>query len=168
MIAVLMGVSGVGKTTLGRLLAAELGWPFLDADDFHPPANVEKMKSGRPLTDADREPWLAALAAAIRERLARGESAVLACSALKEAYRERLRVDPCVRFVFLKADPEVLRRRLEQRKGHYFPPHLLASQLADLEEPEDALEVDVTDPPEVVVPRIVRGLGLAGRSRDTA
>ena len=160
MIVVLMGVSGVGKTTLGRLLAADLGWSFLDADDFHPAANVEKMARGLPLTDADREPWLESLTAALRQRLARGESAVLACSALKQAYRDRLRFDPSVRFVHLKADPEVIRGRLEQRRGHFFAPELLASQLEALEEPEGALAVDVTEPPEVVVRRIVHGLGL--------
>ena len=161
MIAVLMGVSGVGKTTIGRLLAADLGWPFLDADDFHPPANVEKMSRGLPLTDADREPWLESLRGAIRERLARGESAVLACSALKAAYRDLLRVDASVRFIHLKADPEVIRRRLGQRREHFFVPELLASQLEALEEPSDALGVDVADAPEVVAGRIAHGLGLA-------
>ncbi len=159
MIVVLMGVSGVGKTTLGRRLASELGWSFLDADDFHPASNVAKMKSGVPLDDADREPWLASLAAAIRARLARGESAVLACSALKEAYRDRLRVDPSVRFVHLTAAPELIRRRLEERRGHYFAPELLASQLEALEEPREALRVDVGEAPDAVVRRILQGLG---------
>lgn len=160
MIVVLMGVSGVGKTTLGRLLAAELGWPFIDADDVHPAANVAKMKAGLPLTDADREPWLEALAAELRERLRRGESAVLACSALKEVYRERLRVDASVRFVYLYATPELIRRRLEERSGHFFPERLLASQLETLEEPASALRVDVSETPDAVVRRIVEGLGL--------
>jgi gluconokinase len=160
MIVVLMGVSGVGKTTIGRVLAADLGWPFLDADDFHSPANVEKMSRGLPLTDADREPWLESLREAIRVRLARGESAVLACSALKETYRERLRVDEAVRFVHLKADPELIRRRLAQRREHFFDPHLLTSQLQALEDPADALVVDVADPPEVVAGRIAQELGL--------
>lgn len=165
MIAVLMGVSGVGKTTLGLRLAAELGWPFLDADDFHPAANVAKMSRGLPLTDADRAPWLDALAAGIRERLARGESAVLACSALKHGYRERLRVDPSVRFVYLHADPALIRRRLQERRGHFFAPELLESQLAALEEPREALRVDAADAPDVVVRRIVAGLGLRGPAR---
>lgn len=161
MIVVLMGVSGVGKTTIGRLLAADLGWPFLDADDFHPPANVEKMSRGLPLTDTDREPWLESLRGAIGESLVRGESAVLACSALKEAYRDRLRVDASVRFIHLKADPEVIRRRLGERREHFFVPDLLASQLEALENPRDALVVDVADAPEAVAHRIAHGLGLA-------
>lgn len=161
-----MGVSGVGKTTVGRLLAAGLGWPFLDADDFHPAANVAKMQAGQPLDDADREPWLATLAAALRQRLERGESAVLACSALKESYRDRLRVGPAVRFVHLRAPREVIRRRLEERRGHFFAPDLLASQLAALEEPEGALSVDVSEPPELVARRIVGELGLEGPGRE--
>jgi gluconokinase len=161
MIVVLMGVSGVGKTTIGRVLAADLGWPFLDADDFHSPANVEKMARSLPLTDADREPWLEALRTAIGERLARGESAVLACSALKESYRVRLRVDPSVRFVHLTADPELIRLRLGQRREHFFAPELLASQLEALETPADALGMDVADAPEVVARRIADALGLA-------
>ncbi len=161
MIVVLMGVSGVGKTTIGRLLAADLGWPFLDADDFHTPASVAKMSHGLPLTDADRQPWLASLRGAIRERLVRGESAVLACSALKETYREQLRVDASVRFVHLKADPDVIRRRLGQRRQHFFGPDLLASQLEAIEEAPDALGMDVADAPEALVRRIAHGLGLA-------
>jgi gluconokinase len=160
-IVILMGVSGVGKTTIGRLLASDLGWPFLDADDFHPPANVDKMRRGIPLTDADREPWLDSLRDTMRERIARGESAVLACSALKESYRDRLRVDASVGFVHLKADPELIRRRLAQRSGHYFAPALLASQLEALEEPRDGLSVDVADAPEVIAGRIAEELGLS-------
>jgi gluconokinase len=161
-IVILMGVSGVGKTTIGRVLAADLGWPFLDADDFHPAANVEKMRRSLPLDDADREPWLEALRGAIRDRLARGESAVLACSALKESYRGLLRVDPSVRFVHLKVDPEVLQRRLAQRREHFFAPELLASQLEALEDPKDALGIDAADAPETVARRIAHALGLAG------
>ena len=156
-----MGVSGVGKTTIGRVLAADLGWPFLDADDFHPAGNVEKMRRSLPLTDADRVPWLEALRGAIRDRLARGESAVLACSALKESYRGLLRVDPSVLFVHLKADPELLQRRLAQRREHFFAPELLASQLDALEDPKDALVMDVADAPETIARRIADALGLA-------
>jgi gluconokinase len=161
MIVILMGVAGTGKTTIGRLLGADLGWAFLDADDFHPPANVEKMRRGLPLTDADRELWLESLRQALLEKLARGESTVLACSALKEAYRARLRVDASVRFVHLKADPEVIRRRLEERRGHFFAPDLLASQLETLEESKDALAVDVAAAPETIVRIIEQALGLA-------
>jgi gluconokinase len=157
---VLMGVSGSGKTTVGRLLAERLHWTFLDADDFHLPANVEKMRRGDPLTDADREPWLGALAAVLRESLDRTESVVLACSALKQCYRDRLRVDERVRFVVLKADPDVLRRRLADRPGHYFAPSLLASQLETLELPRDALIVDASASPDALAREIETTLGL--------
>jgi gluconokinase len=160
-IVVLMGVSGVGKTTVGRLLVDRLGWEFLDGDDFHPPVNKAKMARGEPLTDADRGPWLDVLAAAIRRRLESNVSAVLACSALKEAYRERLRVGPEVRFVHLRADAATLRQRLEQRQGHYFQPGLLASQLEALEEPSDALTVDASATPGVIASQIMGSLGIA-------
>lgn len=156
-----MGVSGSGKTTVGRLLARHLGWTFLDADDLHPPANVAKMQRGEPLSDADRAPWLDALAAALTERLQRGERSVLACSALKQSYRDRLRVDERVRFVHLHADPELLRRRLTQRAGHFFAPGLLDSQLDTLEPPKDVPTVDAALPPEVLVREIERTIGLA-------
>lgn len=155
-----MGVSGVGKTTVGRLLADRLGWEYLDADDFHSPANKEKMARGEPLTDADRAPWLDALALALRSRLDSGAGAVLACSALKRAYRRQLGVGPEVRFVYLRADAETLRRRLEERKGHYFQPGLLASQLEALEEPSDAVAIDALAPPEAVASQITSALGI--------
>jgi gluconokinase len=145
---VLMGVSGSGKTTVGRLLAGRLHWPFLDADDFHSPANVEKMRRGEALTDADRGPWLETLAGALRRQLDAGRSVVLACSALKSAYRDVLRVDERVRFAFLSADPDLLHQRLAGRAGHYFNPALLKSQLETLEPPEDALVLDASRPPE--------------------
>ena len=165
---VLTGVSGTGKTTVGLLLARHLGWPFLDADDFHPPANVGKMQRGEPLTDADREPWLLALVAALRERLDRGESTILACSALKQVYRDRLRLDERVRFVHLRADPELLRRRLAQRAGHFFAPELLASQLETLETPKDVPTFDAARPPEILMRDIERDLGLASSPRGAA
>jgi len=155
-----MGVSGSGKTTLGRRLAADQGWEFLDADDFHSAANKAKMASGQPLTDADRDPWLEALAEALRERVASGRGTILACSALKESYRQRLGVDPAVRFVYLKADAETIRRRLAGRRGHFFDARLLASQFEALEEPEGALVVDVAGSPEDTVLAIERGLGI--------
>ena len=145
-----MGVSGSGKTTVGRLLGQHLGWTFLDADDFHPPANVEKMRRGDPLTDADRDPWLQALADALRVRLDRGESVVLACSALKESYRDRLRVDERVRFVVLRADPDVLRRRLADRSGALFraePPGQPARDAGDAEGRSDPGRVGVPERP---------------------
>ena len=161
MIVILMGVSGVGKTTIGRLLADRLSCPFLDADDFHPPQNVAKMRRGVPLDDTDREPWLEGLRAEITRRLDRGESAVLACSALKQSYRDRLQVRDAVRVVYLRGDAALIRDRLLARRGHYFDPGLLASQFAALEEPQDLLTVDVTGTPEEIAARVAAEL-LAG------
>lgn len=161
MVVIVMGVSGSGKTTVGSTLAAVLGWRFLDADDLHPVANVTKMAAGVPLTDADRWPWLERLHEELKAALARGESVVVACSALKKAYRRYLEVDVArTRWVFLSAPREVLAERLRDRPGHFMPPSLLGSQLDTLEPPEGALPVDVTPPLEVVVARIREGLGL--------
>jgi len=140
-----MGVSGSGKSTVGRLLAGVLGRRFIEGDALHPPANIEKMSSGVPLTDADRAPWLAAIAA----ELARGGPAVLACSALKRAYRDRL---PGVRWFYLRVPRDVLAQRLAGRRGHFFPPALLDSQLVELEPPEESL--DGTLPAEAVAAAI--------------
>jgi gluconokinase len=160
MVIVLMGVSGSGKTTVGRALAAELGWKFYDGDDFHPRTNVEKMARGVPLDDADRAPWLEALRDLIKSCLARGEDAVLACSALKRSYREYLLIDERVRLVYLKGDYELLEGRLERRRGHYMKAGMLDSQFAALEEPRRGLTVDVSPPPEKIVETIRKGLGL--------
>ncbi len=159
MFIIVMGVSGCGKTTIGRLLGESLGWPFYDGDDFHPAANVAKMASGVPLEDEDRAGWLAALAHLIQVRAGAGEQGVIACSALKESYRALLRgADPgAVRFVFLKGSYEVIVERLRCRGGHFMKPELLASQFATLEEPLDALCVDV-DLPEVEIVGRVREL----------
>src|SRR5690349_19934606 len=130
---IVMGVSGCGKSTVGGLLAERLGWPFRDGDSFHPPENVEKMRSGVPLTDEDRWPWLDAIAAWIDERRRAGEHGIVACSALRRAYRVRLRAGhDDVRFVFLDGDRALIEARLKARKGHYMPPSLLDSQLATL------------------------------------
>ncbi|HEX2339232.1 MAG TPA: gluconokinase [Vicinamibacterales bacterium] len=158
MIIILMGVSGSGKTTVGKLLASELGWEFLEADDFHPPANIEKMQRGIPLDDTDRDPWLDAIAKALEARVRSGTNAVLACSALKQAHRKRLRVSPDVRFVYLKGSFEEIEERLRDRRGHFFSPDLLESQFEALEEPRDALVVNVSDPPETIVRQIMRTL----------
>jgi len=151
---VLMGVSGCGKTAVGQALAEALGWPFFDADDFHPPGNVAKMAAGTPLTDADRWPWLDRLAADMSAVNARGDSAVLGCSALKQVYRDRLARDGDVRIVYLKGDRETIAARIAARKHRYMPPALLDSQFATLEEPVDAIVVDVRDAIPVQVAKI--------------
>jgi gluconokinase len=145
MIVVLMGVCGSGKTAVGQALAAELGWPFFDGDDFHPPANVAKMAAGTPLVDADRWPWLDRLAAEMAVIDDRGGNAVFACSALKQAYRDRLGRGGGIRFVYLKGDHDTIAARLASRSHRYMPPTLLASQFAALEEPDDAIIVDVRE-----------------------
>ena len=142
-----MGVSGVGKSAIGSALAQRLGWTFVDADDEHPPANRDKMTRGLPLDDADRAPWLERLRRHVVRHLARGESLVLACSALKAAYRDTLAAgDERVLFVHLTAPRDLLVRRLSFRSGHWFPPGLLDSQLATLEVPDDAIVVDAGTP----------------------
>lgn len=154
-----MGVAGSGKTTVGRLLAGRLGWPFFDADDFHPPANVEKMSRGVPLTDADRAGWLAALADLLRRQTAEGGSVVLACSALKQRYRDRLRIETAsVQFVYLKGSLALLQARLAARRDHFMKADMLASQFAALEEPRDALTVDVAASPDQIVDYLQQAL----------
>jgi carbohydrate kinase (thermoresistant glucokinase family) len=159
-----MGVSGSGKSTVGELLAHRLGWPFLDADDVHPPANIAKMTAGVPLTDADREPWLQAIAAWLARGRVESESVVVACSALKRRYRDLLRAAaPGLRLVYLASDPELLSQRVAHRRGHFFPIGLLHAQLRDLEVPgadEDPIVVDAAQPPE----KIVDSVELALRS----
>lgn len=130
-----MGVSGSGKTVLARALAAALGWTFLEGDDFHPPANIEKMRHGTPLTDADRLPWLSAIAAAMAAQTSAGHPVVVACSALKQSYRDILRGGGPLAVIFLQADADILRQRLNHRAGHFMPASLLDSQLATLEPP---------------------------------
>lgn len=160
MVIVVMGVSGSGKTTIGSLLARQLNWEFADADDYHSTANIEKMRCGVPLTDADRASWLEALRALIAGWVAAGKPGVLACSALKQAYREILRVNPQVCFVYLKAKPDLLSRRLLERRDHYMKEQMLASQLATLEEPEHAVEVDAGETPQQIVQEIRQTLNL--------
>jgi gluconokinase len=154
MIVLLMGVCGCGKSTVGRALAAELDWPFLDADTLHPQANVAKMASAMPLTDADRWPWFDRVVAEMR----RHTHVVVACSALKQAYRDRLANGGPVRFVYLKGDAETIAPRLAGRTGHFMPPTLLASQFATLEEPDDAIVVDIAQPVAAQVEAITRAL----------
>ena len=155
MVVVLMGVSGSGKTTVGRALAGQLGWPFVDADDHHPDANKAKMREGIPLGDEDREPWLLDLSRLIDEACEDDRDLVLACSALKRAYRDNLRTDgDCVRFVFLQGSLELIEQRLNERDGHFMPPDLLASQIEALEIPDRAIAVDITPPPDRIADEI--------------
>ena len=154
-----MGVSGSGKSTVGASLAQRLECPFLDADDFHPAANVEKMKRGIPLNDEDRMPWLARLHDELEHRLGLGASVVLGCSALKESYRKILEEGLSqIDFVFLDVDQLTLTERLEKRKAHFFPKELLESQFAALERPADAIVVDARLPFQDVVEQIVSAL----------
>jgi len=155
-----MGVTGSGKTTVGSLLAAQLGWEFADADQFHPAANVEKMSRGIALTDADREPWLAAMRVAIVKWLAERKNVVLGCSALKQSYREKLGVGGDVRLVYLKGSYEQIAARLRERHGHFATEAILADQFAVLEEPRDSVVVDVERTPEEMVAEIRRRMGL--------
>ncbi|HKJ94396.1 MAG TPA: gluconokinase [Gammaproteobacteria bacterium] len=159
-VAVVFGVSGSGKTEIGRRLANVMGWPFIDADDLHPQSNIRKMRAGQPLEDADRWPWLDILRQRIERQLSDGRSAVLACSALKQAYRDRLAADPArVRFFYLKTPRAVLEQRLRDRRGHFFDPRLLDSQLETLEEPTaGATVVDAALAPEEVVAGICSAL----------
>jgi gluconokinase len=162
MIVVVMGVSGAGKTTLGRLLAARLACEFVDADDHHPAENVAKMAAGVPLEDADRWPWLDALNALLRAHADRSASVVLACSALKQAYRDRLcaGIGDC-RLVYLKGTLEQIRSRLAARRHRYMPASLLDSQFAALEPPLDAITVEVAEPPERCIARVLSALRSA-------
>jgi gluconokinase len=156
-----MGTTGAGKTTIGTMLAAQLNWQFADADTFHPPANIEKMSHGIPLNDADRAPWREAMRKAILEWIAAGKNVVLACSALKRAYREELRPSPEVRIVYLKGDYALFAERIRHRHGHFAGEGILAGQFADLEEPTDAITIDAAQSPEEIVAGIRNRLALA-------
>jgi carbohydrate kinase (thermoresistant glucokinase family) len=152
MVVLLMGVAGSGKTTIGRQLADELGWRFADADDFHPPANVAKMSAGIPLDDPDRVPWIAAIRLFIDARLAKGENAVVTCSALKEKHRAVLLGDtPQVKLVYLRGTREVLWSRISGRQEHFMKPAMLDSQLATLEEPKQGIVIDIAQSPAQII-----------------
>ncbi|HSI07224.1 MAG: gluconokinase [Rariglobus sp.] len=160
-VLLIMGVAGSGKSTVGHTLAESLGWRFIDADDLHPPSNIAKLSAGTPLTDADRAPWLAALRAHIDAQLAANAPSVLACSALKESYRTQLIIDPDhVKLVYLQGTREQLAARLNARSGHFAPPALLDSQLATLEEPRDALTLNIAASPAELAADIRRHYGL--------
>ncbi|UZF93373.1 gluconokinase [Bosea sp. NBC_00550] len=163
-VVVVMGVASSGKTSLGERLAERLGWPFRDADSFHPPENVAKMAGGTPLTDEDRKPWLAAIAAWIDDLRATGEHGIVTCSALKRAYRQVIVGDrPDVALVYLKGSRELIGRRMAARQHHFMPPALLDSQFAALEEPgadERPLVVSVEDSKDAIVQDVIDRLGL--------
>lgn len=166
MIVIVMGVAGSGKTTIGARLAEEMGCHYYDGDDFHPAANIEKMAAGNPLTDEDREPWLASLRSLIDNHIQQGKQAVIACSALKRSYRQRLGRDlPAVRFVYLRGTYETIWERLKKRKDHFMKPEMLQSQFEVLEEPTgDVLIYDVEEDPGSIVASIMKSL----KSGDTA
>jgi gluconokinase len=160
-IILLMGPAGSGKTTVGELLAAQLQWEFADADNFHSLANIEKMSRGIPLNDADRAPWLEAMRKAILEWIGVGKNVVLACSALKRAYREVLRASPEVKIIYLKGNFALFAERIRHRHGHFAGEGILAGQFADLEEPADAITIDAAQSPEEIVAEIRNRLALA-------
>jgi gluconokinase len=163
MVVIIFGVAGAGKTTVGELLARELNWHFYEADDFHPQANIEKMRKGVPLTDEDRRPWLGKLRELIERCLNRGENAVLACSALKQAYRQYLCVNAQVKLVFLHGEFALIADQLRHRRGHFMNPALLQSQFADLEEPqpaENAMVIELGRKPDELVKEISSKLGF--------
>jgi gluconokinase len=159
-IVVVMGVTGAGKTTIGVLLAQRLGWEFVDADRFHSPANIEKIRQGIALDDTDRAPWLRAMRKAMEGWVAAGNSVVLACSALKQSYRNELFIEGQTKFVYLKGSYELIARRLRQRHGHFASETILASQFAALEEPDDAITVEIDRTEEEIVADIIRQIGV--------
>jgi carbohydrate kinase (thermoresistant glucokinase family) len=157
MIIVIMGVAGSGKTTVGKLLAEKLSWPFFEGDDFHPKSNVAKMSRGIPLTDEDRAGWLGSIAEQIKSLEKEGRSGVVACSALRDSYRKILAnagKDVC--FVHLKGDYRSIKERLESRKGHFMKPQMLQSQFDTLEEPKDSLVIDINNSPEKIIEIIIK------------
>jgi gluconokinase len=166
MVIIIFGVSGAGKTTVGKLLARDLHWRFIEADDFHPAANIEKMRSGHPLTDNDRRPWLEQLRQQIERSLSARENAVLACSALKRAYRDRLHVSDEIKFVFLRGDYALVQKQLRSRHGHFMNATLLQSQFDALDEPEldeNVVTIELGRRPEEIVERIKTNLDLTAK-----
>lgn len=169
MIILLMGVSGSGKTTIGLLLADSLNWEFRDADAFHSPENIEKMRHGIPLNDLDRMPWLLALQTAIAQWLQEDKNVVLACSALRDSYRQFLVLDSDrsanakgdrVKTVYLKSSFEIIQKRLQERHNHFMSEKLLKSQFDVLEEPDNAIPINISEPPQVIVQNIRTALGI--------
>jgi gluconokinase len=160
MIVVVMGVVGAGKTTIGRLLAVQLHWEFADADDFHPQANIEKIRHGIPLSNEDRQPWLRQLRQQIERWISQKQNAVLACSALKRSYRDELDISCDVKFVYLQGSEALIAERLRARHGHFADERILSSQFADLEVPKEAVAVPIDYSPEEIVAAVRKKLGL--------
>ncbi len=159
MIVILMGVAGAGKTTVGRALAGELGWGFIDADDVHTRASVEKMRRGEPLAEDDRRPWLEAIGGLIAAKEHNAQSAVVACSALREAHRAKLAdMAQTILWVHLRADPAMIRSRLAKRRGHFAGASLVESQFSALEDPRQAMTIDAAQPVEAIVAQVVKAL----------
>jgi len=168
MVIVVMGVSGAGKTTIGRMLAAAMGWEFRDADDLHSAANKKKMADGIALTDADREPWLTGIRDLVVECLSNKTNLVLACSALRQAYRDRIVVDPArMKILYLKGSRELICARIAARKSHFMSKDLLDSQFDTLEEPHDGIVVDVAMTPASIVANIRKRLAQATRASNS-
>ena len=161
LIVVVMGVAGSGKSTIGTMLAAASGCAFVDGDSLHSPENRDKMSRGIPLTDADRAPWLATIHEHISKAFNDGECLVVACSALKERYRQLLSKDIPVTWVYLKGSPELIRLRLEERPNHYMKPNMLPSQFHDLEEPADAIVAEIIQPPKDIVEQVLARLHVS-------
>lgn len=161
-VVIIMGVSGSGKTTVGNLLAEALRWPFYEGDDLHPEANVRKMAAGVPLTDADRLPWLDKLRELVGSLVESDQSAVLAASMLKRSYRQHVDWEAVVSYVYLRGSAELIRQRLRRRTGHFMGADMLASQMAALEPPREALAVDIDRQPAELVQLILRGLRADG------
>ncbi|WMJ73803.1 gluconokinase [Cytophagaceae bacterium ABcell3] len=159
MIIIVMGISGCGKSTIGRLLARRLHLPFYDADDYHPEQNIAKMKNGIPLTDEDRQPWLEQLAA-LTEQWEKNKGAILACSALKEKYRQLLQKNVVAQWVYLEGDPETIHLRCKDRKGHFMPASLIQSQYDTLEKPAYGIHLDIKLSPEDLVEKVIKELNL--------
>lgn len=169
MVVILMGVSGAGKSAVGELLADRLGWEFYDGDDFHPVSNIRKMTAGEPLNDEDRGPWLESIRAQIRHLEVTGTDAVVTCSALKETYRQKL-LDGSnqTRLLYLRGSRALIEQRLRQRKGHYFDVGLLSSQFETLEEPSNAVVVEIDGDLESVISAVARALApeMTGTSEE--